>query len=194
MLFDPSQESFLIFVPLFMVAFVVVAFAFAVRGGSPQDAAAAQTSQKEVSQLLEQSKAAAAQLEHDALVLESFTRGHLSWQSHAGQLVRIKENINSMGEDAKRLQDLRPAAAPWQQQAIDRIVPLLTEMASLTESAIEYLNAEPNKLHTPEYTEYLKEKAELAAELSALISDTVKYDRAKAKLTDLEKGLGLTAP
>ena len=156
--------------------------------------ATAQTSQKEVSQLLEQSKAAAAQLEHDALVLESFTRGHLSWQSHAGQLVRIKENINSMGEDAKRLQELRPAAAPWQQQAIDRIVPLLTEMASLTESAIEYLNAEPNKLHTPEYTEYLKEKAELAAELSALISDTVKYDRAKAKLTDLEKGLGLTAP
>jgi len=156
--------------------------------------ATAQTSQKEVSQLLEQSKAAAAQLEHDALVLESFTRGHLSWQSHAGQLVRIKENINSMGEDAKRLQDLRPAAAPWQQQAIDRIIPLLTEMASLTESAIEYLNAEPNKLHTPEYTEYLKEKAELAAELSALISDTVKYDRAKAKLTDLEKGLGLTAP
>ena len=194
MLFDPSQESFLIFVPLFMVAFVVVAFALAVRGGSPQDAAAAQTSQKEVSQLLEQTKAAAAQLERDALVLESFTRGHLSWQSHAGQLTRIKENINSMGEDAKRLQDLRPAAAPWQQQAIDRIVPLLTEMASLTESAIEYLNAEPNKLHTPEYTEYLKEKAELAAELSALISDTVKYDRAKAKLTDLEKGLGLTAP
>ena len=193
MLFDPSQESFLIFVPLFMVAFVVVAFALAVRGGSPQDAAAAQTSQKEVSQLLEQTKAAAAQLERDALVLESFTRGHLSWQSHAGQLARIKENINSMGEDAKRLQDLRPAA-PWQQQAIDRIIPLLTEMASLTESAIEYLNAEPNKLHTPEYTEYLKEKAELAAELSALISDTVKYDRAKAKLTDLEKGLGLTAP
>ena len=192
MLFDPSQESFLIFVPLFMVAFVVVAFALAVRGGSPQDAAAAQTSQKEVSQLLEQTKAAAAQLERDALVLESFTRGHLSWQSHAGQLTRIKENINSMGEDAKRLQDLRPAA-PWQQQAIDRIIPLTKEIASLTESAIGHLSADPNRLHTPEYAEYLKENAELATGLSALISDSVKYDRAKAKLAELEKSLGLAA-
>ena len=193
MLFDPSQESFLIFVPLFMVAFVVVAFALAVRGGSPQDAAAAQTSQKEVSQLLEQTKAAAAQLERDALVLESFTRGHLSWQSHAGQLTRIKENINSMGEDAKRLQDLRPAAAPWQQQAIDRIIPLTKEIASLTESAIGHLSADPNRLHTPEYAEYLRENAELATGLSALISDSVKYDRAKAKLVELEKSLGLAA-
>jgi len=192
MLFDPSQESFLIFVPLFMVAFVVVAFALAVRGGSPQDAAAAQTSQNEVSQLLEQTKAAAAQLERDALVLESFTRGHLSWQSHAGQLTRIKENINSMGEDAKRLQDLRPAA-PWQQQAIDRIIPLTKEIASLTESAIEHLSANPNRLHTPEYAEYLRENAELATGLSALISDSVKYDRAKAKLAELEKSLGLAA-
>ena len=153
--------------------------------------ATAQTSRKDVSQLLEQSKAAAVQLEHDALVLESFTRGNLSWRSHAEQLTKIKEHINTMGADVKRLQDLRPAAAPWQQQAIDRIVPFMVEMASLTESAIEHLNADPNKLHTPEYTEYLKDKAELATELSVLISDVVKYDRAKTKLAELEKSLGL---
>ena len=156
--------------------------------------ATAQTSQKEVSQLLEQSKAAAAELERDALVLESFTRGNLSWQSHGEQLRRIKEHINSMGKDAQRLRELRPAAAPWQQQAIDRIIPLMTEMASLTESAIEHLNANPHKLHIPEYTEYLKENAELATELSALISDSVKYDRGKAKLAELEKSLGVAGP
>src|SRR6516165_11296017 len=69
--------------------------------------ATAQTSQKEVSQLLEQSKAAAVQLEHDALVLESFTRGNLSLQSHGDQLTRVKEHINSMGEDVQRLRELR---------------------------------------------------------------------------------------
>jgi len=192
MLFNPHRKNrHVIFAPLLAAGFMVVALAFAARVVSPQDAAAAQTFQKEVSQLLEQSKAAAAQLERDALVLQSFTRGNLSWQSHAEQLSRIKEHINSMGEDAKRLQDLRPAAAPWQQQAIDRIIPLMTEMASLTESAIEHLNANPNSLHTPEYTEYLKEKAELATELSVLISDSVKYDRVKAKLAELEKSLGL---
>jgi phage-related tail protein len=192
MLSNPkSQDSFLIFVPLLAAAFVVVVLAFTARAGSPQETAAPQTSQKEVSQLLGQSKAAAAELERDALVLESFTRGNLSWQSHGEQLRLVKEHINSMGKDVQRLRELRPAAAPWQRQAIDQIIPLMTEIASLTESAIEHLNADPDKLHTAEYTEYLKEKAELATELSALISDTVKYDRAKAKVAELEKSLGL---
>jgi hypothetical protein len=176
-----------------LAAALVAGLMLTVRAVCAQDATA-QTSQKEVSQLLEQSKAAAAQLEHDTLVLESFTRGHLSLQSHGDQLTRVKEHINSMGEDVQRLRELRPAAASWQQQAIDRIIPLMTEMASLTESAIEHLNANPNKLHIPEYTEYLKENAELATELSALISDSVKYDRGKAKLAELEKSLGVAGP
>jgi hypothetical protein len=171
-----------------LAAALVAGLMLTARAVCAQDATA-QTSQKEVSQLLEQSKAAAAQLEHDAAVLETFTRGNLNWQSHGEQLTRIKEHINTMGGDVKRLQDLRPAAAPWQQEAIDRIIPFMVEMASLTESAIEYVNRNPGKLHTPEYKEYLKDKAELATELSVLISDFVKYDRAKTKMAELEKSL-----
>jgi len=190
MLFNPYPKNReLIPATLLAVTFVVAGLMFTARALCAQDATT-QSSQKEVSQLLVQSQKAAVQLEHDAAVLETFTRSSLSWRSHASQLTAIKDHINAMGEDAKRLQEIRHTAAPWQQQAIDRIIPLMAEMASLTESAIEYLNANPNGLHTPEYTEYLKEKAELAAELSALISDFVKYDRAKAKLAELEKSLG----
>ena len=190
MLFNSYPKSRHLVPTTLLAAALVAGLMFTARVVCAQDATA-QTSQKEVSQLLEQSKAAAAQLERDALVLESFTRGNLSWQSHGDQLTRIKEHINSMGEDVHRLQDLRPAAVPWQQQAIDRIIPLMVEMASLTQSAIEHLSANPQKLHAPEYIQYLKDKAEVSTELSGLISDFVKYDRAKAKLAELEKSLGL---
>ena len=177
--------------PMLGAAFVVAGLAFPVNVAGAQDAVAAGPPEKEVSQLLEQSQAAARKLARDASLLESFTRGNLSWESHAAQLQAIKDHINTMGADAKRLQELHPAAAPWQQHAIDRIIPLMVEMASLTQTAIEHVNANRDRLHTPEYTQYLKDKAEVSANLSGLITDFVVYGQAKAKLAELEKSLGV---
>src|SRR5215831_13959402 len=103
--------------PMLGAAFVVAGLAFPVNVAGAQDAVAAGPPEKEVSQLLEQSQAAARKLARDASLLESFTRGNLSWESHAAQLQAIKDHINTMGADAKRLQELHPAAAPWQQHA-----------------------------------------------------------------------------
>jgi len=91
---------------------------------------------KEVSQLLEDIKGQAADLQRDSDELESFTRSDMSWQSHAEELDRIKERINAIGKTISKLQNLRSSASPWQREAIDRIMPVAKKLASNTTAAI----------------------------------------------------------
>jgi len=95
------------------------------QAGPPED-------NKEVSQLLEDIKGQAADLQRDSDELESFTRSDMSWQSHAEELDRIKERINAIGKTISKLQNLRSSASPWQQEAIDRIIPVAKKLASNT--------------------------------------------------------------
>jgi hypothetical protein len=51
-------------------------------------------------------------------------------------LNEVREHVNAMGRDLKRLEELRDSARPWQKQEIDRITPVATALAKDTESAI----------------------------------------------------------
>src|SRR6267142_5128997 len=74
--------------------------------------AADQPDNKEVSRLLEDIKVQAADLQRDSEELESFARSNTSWESHAEELNRIKEGINTIGKTIARLQELRNSASP----------------------------------------------------------------------------------
>jgi len=128
---------------------------------------------KEVSQLLEDIKGQAADLQCDSDELESFTRSDMSWQSHAEELDRIKERINAIGKIISKLQNLRSSASPWQREAIDRIMPVAKKLASNTTAAIEHLNKNPLRINEPQYQQYLKSNAEAASNLAALVKDFV---------------------
>jgi hypothetical protein len=65
----------------------------------------------------------AARLTRDAAKLESFRGGGLSRQTHATQLTLAKGDINNIGDRLERLQQIRNMTAPWQQQAIDSMLP-----------------------------------------------------------------------
>jgi uncharacterized protein YdiU (UPF0061 family) len=144
---------------------------------------------KEVSQLLEDIKGQAADLQRDSDELESFTRSDMSWQSHAEELDRIKERINAIGKTISKLQNLRSSASPWQREAIDRIMPVAKKLASNTTAAIEHLNKEPLKLHEPQYQQYLKSNAEAASNLAALVKDFVEYGKTRTTLEAYERKL-----
>ena len=151
--------------------------------------AAPQEDNKEVSKLLEDVKMQAADLQRDSDELESFTRSDTSWQSHADELERIKERINTIGKTLSRLQNLRSSASPWQREAIDRIMPVAQKLASNTTAAIEHLNKEPLKIHEPQYQQYLKSNAELAANFAALVKDFVEYGKTRTTLEAYERKL-----
>jgi len=150
--------------------------------GSPED-------NREVSKLLEDIKMQAADLQRDSDELESFSRSNVSWESHAAELEAIKERINRIGETIQKLQNMRSSASPWQQEAIDRIIPVAQKLASNTTAAIEHLNRNPKHLQDPEYQQYLKSNAEAARQLSSLVKDFVEYGKTRSTLESLEKRL-----
>jgi len=153
--------------------------------------AADQPDNKEVSRLLEDIKVQAADLQRDSEELESFARSNTSWESHAEELNRIKEGINTIGKTIARLQELRNSASPWQQEAIDRISPVAQKLASNTTAAIDHVNKEPARTHEPQYQQYIKSDAEAATNLATLVKDFVEYGKTRTNLEAYERRLEL---
>jgi hypothetical protein len=79
----------------------------------------------------------------------------------------------------------------WQQEAIDHIVPLLSELAAGTQSVIEHLNATPEQLQAFSCKQYVKAKHELAAEPSEVIVHFVDHGQTKVELEMLKRSLRL---
>lgn len=145
----------------------------------------------QVSKLLQQAKTSANELRMDSSQMERYSASQLSWKSHANQINRVKEHVNNSGKILANLHEARDAAEPWQQEAIDKITPLLQELASNTTSIIDHLN-EGGKTWHPEYEGYVKANAELSADLSRLIGDYIDYGKAKSRTESLGKNLGFS--
>jgi hypothetical protein len=135
-----------------------------------------QGSSKEIHELLTQVKSEAKALERDADLLASWARGkQVIWQSHAGKLNEMKDHVNEAGQLLQKMNNARVGASAWQQTAIDRIYPLLKELADNTEATIKHVNENKSQIHFSEYRDYTKASYDLAEELAALISDYVDY-------------------
>lgn len=168
------------------LALSLIALAFAM---APVCGAQASKDSKEASRLLSDVKSEAVQLRHDADELKAFTHSTLTWQSHSAKVDQIKEHVNNAGELVSKLDNARDEASPWQQQAIDRITPMLKELAANTTATIEHLNQRPQLLHTGPYADYVAANYEVASSLAELISDYVDYGKSKARSEDLASKL-----
>lgn len=146
---------------------------------------------KEVSALLLEAKSHAILAADDAATLQSYTNSSISWQTHAAKLNLMREHVNSLGQINKQLTDLRSQGSPWQQIAIDRIDPLLRDMANQLSATINRLNDHPNQVHMPAYRDYVQANHEFASRTAEIIRDFVDYDRAKATVERLEAKLEL---
>jgi hypothetical protein len=131
----------------------------------------------------------AAVVSQDADELEALTRTDATWHAHAAKLEEMKQHINDMARSVEHLQAARDSASAWQRQAIDRMMPLMRELAFSTTAAINHLNQQQSRPTTPSYTEYLKENAATAHELANMISEFVEYGQASQKLQNLEQKL-----
>jgi len=143
----------------------------------------------DVTDLFQEARTTATQLNRDAAMMESYTRSNLSWQTHSAQISRIKENINNAGSILSQMHAAREDAKPWHQDAIDGITPALKQLAANTESIINHLNENPRRLKDPTYQEYLRSNAQSANELSAAISNVVNFDSTKTRMEELEAKL-----
>jgi hypothetical protein len=96
---------------------------------------------KEATELLNKIHVQAYAAQRDAEGLATLSRfRQVSWQLESYHLERVKAHVDNMGKDLCRLQVIRRAALPWQQHEIDRITPMLRELASRTQDAIKQFN------------------------------------------------------
>jgi hypothetical protein len=144
-----------------------------------------------VSKLLSAAKTQTYQLREDALTMESYTRTNAAWESHAATVEQMKDHINAAGRTLTKLDEARKNALPWQATAIDRIKPLLKEIAANTQNAIQYLNKSPKRLTTNEYKDYIEANADVAEKLAGLVADFVDYGNTKNRLERLTSKLEL---
>ena len=82
----------------------------------------------QLTQLLGEARMEAGQLAKDADETESLVRNDISWQTHAGMLDGVKEHVNNMARIVDKLTAARSSGSELQEQAVDRILPLLKEI------------------------------------------------------------------
>lgn len=136
--------------------------------------------QAEASKLLKEVQSRATELTKDASRLDTYARGSLSRESHGAQLTVVKEHINAIGVRLELLQEIRNQAAPWQQEAIDSVVPVAVNLAAHTEAAILHFNGPGSVLWHPDYTGHLR----AIAERSDRVKDTIDVHLAMASTAD----------
>ena len=142
---------------------------------------------QDVRSLLSLAADQASALDYDADQMTGLLHSEISWRTHATMLTQVKEHVNNLGKTIAKLEAERGQASPLQQQAIDRAVPLLRELASNTTDAIEHLNKNQNRPVSGDYPEYLDANADTAHELARLVDATVEYGHTKNKLEKLQQ-------
>jgi hypothetical protein len=133
----------------------------------------------EASKLLKEVQYRATALNREAESLDSYARGGLSKASHSVQLTLVKDHINAIGTSLKMLQEMRDQAAPWQQAAIDSVVPAAADVAAHTEAAILHLNGFSPLWH-PDYTAHLR----AISDRSTRVKDSIDVHLAMASTSD----------
>jgi len=141
----------------------------------------------EASSLLKEVQFTATVLSRDATILESYSRGALSRESHADRITTVKHHINVMGEKLNRLQAIRHLVTPWQQEAIDSAVPPAVTLAAHTQAAIEHLNDRGNNLWHPDYTDLLRGISERSGQVKEAVNLHLDMAETQDKLERLQE-------
>jgi len=147
---------------------------------------------KAITDLLKEVESHAILASDDAETLESYTRSHtMSWESHAARLRTMADHANSLIQDFDKLSSMRGEGSPWQQEAIDRVDPLLKEMAEHLNTTIAHFKDNKHRVNMPPFHEYVKANREYMGRTSGLISSFVEYGESRAKANGLEASLDL---
>jgi len=146
----------------------------------------------EINKLLSDAKIEAIRLRDDAGLMESYSRSKATWESYTELAEMIRQHVNAADKFLMVLDATRPNGSAWQQTAIDRIDPLLRELATNSETLINELKEHGNRVHSTEFQDHVKAHAELASKLAALVTDFIDYGHTKDKVEHLSHKLEVT--
>ena len=129
------------------------------------------------------------QLAYDADQLNALVLPSPHWQTHAAQLNQIREHVNRIGDRLQVLSGMRSFAVPWQQDALDDIVPIAVEIANHTSAAITHLNENRQYLWAPHYVDHLRTIATRSGQMDELLDNRLKIVEARDKIETIQEKL-----
>ena len=115
----------------------------------------------------------------------------ITWEAHAAKLSLIQEHVNALANTTLQLNNLRSQGSQWQQNAIDRINPLLHDMDEALGNTIKALSDHPERVNMPIYREYAHANYEVCEEAATVISDFVAYGKSRDTSVSLREKLEL---
>lgn len=136
---------------------------------------------------LKQVQLSAAVMANDADQLRIIANSKSGPDSHLAKLTALKGEVNRMGQEISSLEVERESLAPWEQQAVDQVLPLLQATAANTESAIKCLNENRNRLWTEAYRDYAHRVSQDSAQIAKTLKDYLKYDKLRAQEVRVEE-------
>jgi hypothetical protein len=142
---------------------------------------------QEAEETLKEMKGLATVAEGEATHLELYSRsGSASPDLHFVPLWQLKAEINKMENDITTLETERASLAPWEAQAIDRVLPLLNDAATNTENATKYFNANRNYLWNPDYARFAQAVRRDTDQVARTLKDYLKSEKDRAEEQKLE--------
>ncbi len=102
-----------------------------------------------VAKLLQQAKTDAALANEDAEFLDMNGQSNLDPQMHSQYLTKVREHAIDLFQDYYQLQASRDKGTPQQREAIDRLDPLLRDMATSLATTLQTFNAHPARANMP---------------------------------------------
>ncbi|AXC14538.1 hypothetical protein ACPOL_5288 [Acidisarcina polymorpha] len=163
--------------PLILVAFVTL-FIF------QSHAYASRDDSQQLTQLLSDANAEALALAADANETQALILNDENWVTHALMLAKVKGHVDNMAIIAEKLSKAEKSGSELQEQAVERVLPLVKELSANTTAAINYLNQNKARPLSETYAQYLQKNAESANQLSSMISALFEYEKS---MTDIEK-------
>jgi hypothetical protein len=134
-------------------------------------------------------QASAAAVADEADHLRITANSNSGPDSHLAKLAALKGEVNWMGQEICSLEAERESLAPWEQQAVDQVLPLLQAAAANTESAIEYLSKNRDRLWTEAYRDYAHRVWQDSAQIAQTLKHYLKYDKLRAQEVQVEESI-----
>jgi hypothetical protein len=105
--------------------------------------------------------------------------------AHLADLNAVRDDINAIGAQLRSLDEERTSLAPWEAEALDRVLPSMNDAASDARKALEVFNSSKSHLWTTSYSDDIEGIYKDAAQ----VKKTLKNYLALARVRDDERRL-----
>lgn len=112
----------------------------------------------------------------------------LAWQDQSSMLSSAKADINKMGNDLVRLDEMKNKLEPWQQSLIGKVTPRVHELVYQADAAIEQVNKYHSKTHLAllQYPNNINMIYKNANEMAGTIGTVTQYAHAEQRVAALD--------